>query len=284
MYIRPQDAKNFYRALDHQGVNFKSLDKKQTMATKSVTAEIDTLRRDKTQKRIDVDLSLPPARPLHQFELGFSDRDVLFDVLKLTFSYLDRDQSGFSAPERVRVEAFIRLFIPLLLGVPHSEMELNLAQLDEKLDIEGDVVEEEPEHEVESDPENASDAESVEPADHSDGGSSTGKRNGVNRRGGAADLRKRLLTHVATTTGRGSPKKPSSRAPSPAEDEEDASLAAAADLDEQAWLHLEEGSAGDVIDDATLPRRFNFFASSSFYCLARMIHVRSLFVASCCLC
>ena len=246
------------------------------MATKSITAEIDNLRRDKTQKRINVDTSLPPVRPLHQFELGFSDRDVLFDVLKLTFSYLDRDQSGFSAPERVRVEALIRLFIPLLMGVSHAEMEANLAQLDEKLEIDGDAVEEEPEPEVESDPENPSDAESVEPADHSDGGSSTGKNNGVNRRGGAADLRKRLLTHVATTTGRGSPKKPSSRAPSPTEDDEDSLLAAAVALDEQAWLHHEEASAGDVIDDASVPRRFNFFASSSFYCLARMIHVRPI--------
>ena len=61
-----------------------------------------------------------------------ADRDVLFDVLKLCFSFLDRDQSGTSAPERARVEAFLRLFVPLFFGVPHSDMEANLAHSNER--------------------------------------------------------------------------------------------------------------------------------------------------------
>lgn len=274
-----QDAKNFYRSLDHQGVTFKAVDKKATTTSKSLTSELEALKRDGQQKRLDLPLSSPPLRPLHQFELGLPDRDVLFDILKLTFSFLDRDQNGFSAPERARVEAFLRLFVPLLFGVPHADMEANLAHADDLLDQEEEL-----------------DSDAEFDSGHEGGGSSSMKRNGssstplsVNKKGGAADLRKRLLTHAAATSARtkngggGGDESPSATGD---EKEEvnglniNGASPAVGDLGEQTWIQLmietEDGERS--IDNPMPERRFNFFTNTTFYCLVRTIHV-SFFIS-----
>ncbi|GAA6009510.1 hypothetical protein JCM11491_003584 [Sporobolomyces phaffii] len=302
---REVDAKNFYRALDHQSIPFKAVDKKTTTTSKALTNEIETLRRDKLQKRFDVPTTKPflkesastitatpavnpalaarsdspPLRPLHQFEFHMSDRSVLFDVLKLTFSYLDRDQSGFSVPERARVEAFLRLFVPLLWGVEKDELEENLGPSahDDAADIDED------DGDIDQDGTNAgSDGETSSVGAETDGSTPVGGgggRRGINgatshKRGGAADLRKRLLQHAAATAARrsaangGGPPEPS------AADELPLGM-----LGETNWIHLSETKEGDSADKAGSadepldPRKFSFFTNSTFYCLVRVMHV-----------
>jgi paired amphipathic helix protein Sin3a len=277
------------------------------MTSKSLTTEIEQLRRTHTQKRLNLSpilssasssslsTSIAPLRPLHQFELGLPDRDILFDVLKLTFSFLDRDQSGYSGPERARVEAFLRLFVPLLLGVPHAEMEANLAHSNEvPEEVEGDhedeaeaeanheaeVEENESEAEgghhvngVESDVESSNGTEVSEAGARSPSGKSNG--NGVNKKGGAADLRKRLLVHAATTAGRELPSGASSVASGSRDvSPEEAGTSQGCDL---SFVQLDEiigaKKAGEL--EGAEERRFNFFTNSTFYCLVRIIHVRS---------
>ncbi|GAA5824019.1 hypothetical protein JCM3770_004993, partial [Rhodotorula araucariae] len=301
---REVDAKNFYRALDHQGIPFKAMDKKTTTTSKSLIGEIEALRREKQIKRYDhpahperqhasqpvaaityptdvASTSLPPPlRPLHQFELFMSDRTVLFDVLKLTFSYLDRDASGFSAPERARVEAFLRLFVPLLWGVEHDAMEsaLGAAQND---DADGD------EDDADTEAGDATDADesgvegatdvSTPAGGASPGGAAGGRKAArATKRGGAADLRRRTLLHAALaqrlTGASGLNGRSASRAGSPADDDDLGRLA------ETTWISLEEThkdgspvlppSADEVLE----PRRFSFFANSTFYCLVRVMH------------
>ncbi|KPV76505.1 uncharacterized protein RHOBADRAFT_52502 [Rhodotorula graminis WP1] len=318
---REVDAKNHYRALDHQGIPFKAIDKKTTTTSKSLTAEIESLRRDKQMKRYDVPghavpqhpsqpvaavthptdavaASLPPPlRPRHQFELHMANRGVLFDVLKLTLSYLDRDASGFSAPERARVEAFLRLFVPLLWGIGHDAMEaaLGAAQHDD-----ADVDEDE----LETEAGDATDADEsgVENASEAGGSSTPGPGSATTtatatatagkkaapptKRGGAADLRRRTLLHAAlaqrqpgaggngaaTTNGRVGG---GGRGGSPATDGSDDDLGR---LVEATWISLEEtredGSAVEPPsgDEVLEPRRYSFFANSTFYCLVRVMH------------
>lgn len=311
---REVDAKNFYRALDHQGIPFKAIDKKTTTTSKSLTAEIETLRRDKQMKRYDVpghrqpqhasqpvaaithptdaaSASLPPPlRPLHQFELHMSNRGVLFDVLKLTLSYLDRDASGFSAPERARVEAFLRLFVPLLWGVEHDAMEaaLGAAQHD-------DADADEDEAETEAGDATDADESGADGASEAGGGSTpsaaaAGKKSAPIKRGGAADLRRRTLLHAAlaqrlhgangsgaaATNGRAG----GSRGGSPTTDDSDE----LGRLVEATWISLEEtredGSAvtPPSADEVLEPRKFSFFANATFYCLVRVMHVRDTFL------
>ncbi|BGP46609.1 hypothetical protein JCM10450v2_002456 [Rhodotorula kratochvilovae] len=299
---REVDAKNFYRALDHQGIPFKAMDKKTTTTSKSLTGEIEALRRDKQIKRYDhpahperqhasqpvaaityptdaASTSLPPPlRPLHQFELFMTDRSVLFDVLKLTFSYLDRDASGFSAPERARVEAFLRLFVPLLWGVPHDAMEaaLGAAQTDDA-DVDEDEAETEAGDATDADESGVEGA--LSDASPSAPSPAAGKKAArATKRGGAADLRRRTLLHAALAqrlpgaSGAGVNGRSASRAGSPAEDDELGRLA------ETTWISLEEtredGSAvlPPSADEVLEPRRFSFFANSTFYCLVRVMH------------
>ncbi|SCV74211.1 BQ2448_6643 [Microbotryum intermedium] len=252
---REVDVKNYYRALDHQGILFKALDKKATMTSKALTNEVEALRRDRTQKRTDLDSDVV-LRPLHQFVFGMADRDVLFDVIKLTFSYLDREQSGYSVPERARLEAFVRLFIPLLFDIPQAEMDANLAPQDESQDAPGD----DDDIESEADGENEKEASSA---------SSSNKRNGVNKKGGAADLRKRLLKHVASS----SRQKAGSRSGSPNGFDDLLGSLPPGTLGEQKWIQLSSESDADAAAEApSSPRRYNFFANACFYCLIRMLH------------
>lgn len=210
-----------------------------------------------------------PLRPLHQFELGMGDRDVLFDILKLTFSFLDRNQAAYSAPERVRLEAFLRLFVPLLFGVPHADMEANLAHSDET--HENEVEEDEAESELDAASDNdASGSEAGEPVPNGHSGPSlNGKaKNGLHK---VADLRKRVLAHAATTSARS---KPPSRGGSPTDEGGSTPVGV---LGEQTWINLTEAREGEMASDEPLEvRRFNFFANSTFYCLVRVIHVRFL--------
>lgn len=295
---REVDAKNYYRALDHQAIPFKALDKKTTTTSKSLTGEIETLRTKKQIKRFDipgVDIarhasqasgaityptdsispSLPaPLRPLHQFELHMTDRSVLFDVLKLTVSYLDRDQSNYSAPERARVENFLRLFVPMLWGVPQEEMEANLGPSQHSDQLEADE-----EAETDADAATETDSAAGDAGEGSEDGasSSTSQRKPVGKRG-AADLRKRLLVHAAATVGRagnlpGMNGKSGSRAASPSD--EGSELGKLADA---LWIRLTETAADEQPveppspDLVIEPRRYNFFANSTFYCLVRIIH------------
>jgi paired amphipathic helix protein Sin3a len=207
-----------------------------------------------------------------------TDRSVLFDVLKLTVSYLDRDQSNYSAPERARVENFLRLFVPLLWGVPQEEMEANLGPSQHSDQLEADE-----EAETDADAATETDSAAGDAGEGSEDGasSSTSQRKPVGKRG-AADLRKRLLVHAAATVGRagnlpGMNGKPGSRAASPSD--EGSELGKLADA---LWIRLTETAAdGQPVEppspDLVIePRRYNFFANSTFYCLVRIVHVRLL--------
>lgn len=254
--------------MDHQSIPFKAIDKKVTTTSKSLTTEIETLRREKQQKILDRD-STTSLRPHHQFEFGMPDREVLFDVLKLCFSFLDRDQSGTSAPERARVEAFLRLFVPLLFDVPHLEMEANLAHSDEVAENEDEEGESELGTGDSLDGTNSNGNESR----NSNGGNSKNNSNGINKRGGAADLRKRLLTHAATAAARNL--KQTSGTSSDIVDDNI--------LGEQTWIRLSEAK-DEVEMECDSPveeiRRYHFFANSTLYCLVRILQVSFIYLLS----
>ncbi|KAM0788552.1 hypothetical protein ACM66B_001678 [Microbotryomycetes sp. NB124-2] len=259
---REVDVKNFYRALDHQGIPFKAVDKKATTTSKALTNEIEQLRQDKQSKRIDTS-SAQALRSMHQFELGFQNKDVFWDVFKLVFSFLDRDTSGYSAPERARVETFIRYFVPLIFDIPREEAEANLAPLQEGENGFGE--EGQPENKEGTAPEgDGNDADGSDSATPTSGGARRG--GSLNKRGGAADLRRRLLKHSAGHKGS------RSRANSPVEEGfTDSSRVA---LGEQTWIIL-----GDSVEQEVAPmneplpeRRLNFFTNSTFYCLVRLLH------------
>lgn len=297
---REIDAKNWYRALDHQSVPFKTNDKKNLSGRTLITA-IEDLRNSRQQQRVAADTAnahfIPPERSQHQFELRMNDKKVLFDVIRLIFSYLGRVQSAYSLPERERVEGSIRIIVQLVLGITQSEMNepLGLWQ---------------PEHaDEDSDSEDtgqASEAGGSTGDDHSGPASTLGE---VRRRGvkaSAADLRRRLL---ASTVNGGLPEAPlehgfHSGGPGPksnseisnSEEQTKTSILAGQKepTSEPTWVQAssdpvasssngtgqaspsKEPSSQQKPDGSSATRRYNFFANDSFYCFFRVFHVSRL--------
>jgi paired amphipathic helix protein Sin3a len=119
---RQVDARNFYKSLDHTGINFKQNDKK-TITNKAFFTELEGVREQQQQQAREK--SRTRARPActrgslgFQLTYSFADSGVLYDALKLVYSYLDHNQATYSLLERRSVERFLRAFMPLLCMLP----------------------------------------------------------------------------------------------------------------------------------------------------------------------
>ena len=96
---REIDAKNFYKSLDHQGINFKNNDKKSLMS-KTLIQEAETLYRERREKP-------NKSLPKHHLSLKVDDADIQRDIVQLMLSYLEK-ASQFSAEDITRVEEFVK--------------------------------------------------------------------------------------------------------------------------------------------------------------------------------
>ncbi|WWC68464.1 uncharacterized protein I206_102392 [Kwoniella pini CBS 10737] len=300
---REQDAKNFYKALDHQGVQFKTSDKK-TLMQKSLVAEIEAKRREQQNVRSAL---LDPrswrAKPQIAFEV--KDIEVLKDSIKLIISYLDRVGNSLSTQDQNRVERLLRDFVPALFMQDKDEFDAEFG--DEDGDTPGDDSDE-----SDGDVSMADDDEAASVA-------STSKKAGANKKAShhAADLRKKLLKSQNDVAGRekrgstmtpgpGEVDTPVERAPSvegtpmtengdraetplpvPADPAEVAEAVekdkAGAEASEQTWVQIdglaESRAASEKSSDAGIPpaqktiRKGNFFANTHFYVLIRLIQI-----------
>ena len=290
---REQDAKNFYKALDHQGVAFKNNDKR-ILAPKSLIAEIEARKREVTSvRRVSKVIRISP-----HFRFDFADIEVVKDVMKLLISYLDRIGNNLTSSDKDRIERQIRDFIPLLLNLDKDEF-----------DAEFGVANHTP------DDDEASETSSVADEDES---SSVATGTGATKRKGkgapAGDLRKKLLKSVqegrqragTSTPGpedhdepdmNGGTETPATEraetpVPMPADPEAVAKAVekdkAVAEAGEQVWVNIEKPeqsessqASGMDVDGAIEPdekkekshRKLFFFANNNFYVLVRLIQV-----------
>lgn len=306
---REVDAKNFYRSLDHQGMTFKNNDKK-TTTSKFLLAEIETLRRESQQKRISLSAdssTFPqsPLRPKHQFEMHIDDTAVLFDVLKLAFSFLDRANTPYTSKERTAIEGTLRKLVPLMFCLDEKEIEANLAPA---ITFDGDA----PNGDAPLENGIDSDAEDSAMSDTNPSASDTSALAAPTLKRGkksVKDLRKKLLT-----TGINGTPHPDKEGGSSSESESAAAKEKklASVLDEGSWISASSvpwpstSAAQDVPMTPTSPKkrnpmqspergasrsdpvqelnkegeaRYNFFASQPFYCFTRLFHVSRLYAA-----
>jgi paired amphipathic helix protein Sin3a len=250
---REVDARNYSKSLDHQGILFKTADKK-AITTKAFVNQIETAREEQMAKRASlIDPLFARTRPRHQLEFVMDDTQVLQDALKLTFSFLDRTQGQINFAERKRIEGFLRSFVPLFFML--DPVAFNAAFV---------VVQETADSEL------SDDASVVDDGEVSSVGSTSSRAGGKNRRNGAAtgsaagsDLRKKLLkSEQAKSSNRktrnyGSPSV--SRLPSPVPMDEDAQP---------------ETSALPQV--RRTPQRNTFFTNTISYTLLRLLEVGGL--------
>ncbi|KAJ2493505.1 hypothetical protein IWW37_000594 [Coemansia sp. RSA 2050] len=119
---RENDAKNYYRALDHQGLTFKSVDRK-NISPKQLIAEIETRRREQqslTDEGGARSLNRKVAMALrhrYQLEYQFSVPTVIADVINAILAHVGRHNSQFAPPEKEQMEKFFHELFGGLLGV-----------------------------------------------------------------------------------------------------------------------------------------------------------------------
>ncbi|RDB18702.1 Paired amphipathic helix protein pst1 [Hypsizygus marmoreus] len=245
---REVDARNYTKSLDHQCIEFKAADKK-AITSKAFVNQIEAAREEQMVKRASlIDPLFARTRPRHQLEFVVDDVAVLQDVLKLTFSFLDRTQAQINFAERKRIEGFLRSFVPLFFLLDPVAFNSSFVIVQEAVD--SDM---------------SDDHSSVVDDAEVSSNASSGSRGGRNSRKGGGlssggDLRKKLLkSEQAKSTNR---KTRAQEAASPAVSR----LASPVLPDDD--IH------GDTLAQGRrMSRRSIFFTNTTFYTLLRLIEV-----------
>ncbi|KAK9242525.1 hypothetical protein V1506DRAFT_509342 [Lipomyces tetrasporus] len=245
---RETEARVFYKSLDHQGLTFKQADKK-TLTTKFLVNEIDMIKKEQLNKRLN---PLTPG-PKYQMQCVFENSETINDVIRLVNCHLEHSTT-FSSNDREKMDGFVKAFIPLFFGIHIPES-----------------VEETP------------DESQTNSADEdTDGSTLSFKRSRPIRDG---DLLRDVLKK--SRHGRSKPNKDedNSREPTPEvsadatpypEVPDELQIPEAAEK-AQIWIqHVTKEQNGDGLD-APNPdgkrAKFNLFANTTIYCFFRLFHI-----------
>ncbi|KAL7423639.1 hypothetical protein Q5752_001220 [Cryptotrichosporon argae] len=283
---REQDAKNFYKALDHQGVVFKTTDKK-TIAAKSLIAEIEARRRDQTNARKALMHPRTPVRQRHQFEFEFKDVDVIKDMLKLVIGYLDR-ANALAASDKEKIEHHLRDFVPAFFLFDKDEFDADFGDVDHQgtesdsaPDSDGDVSMADDDGKKKTP--NASNSDSLrkkllkaaKDRKRDDTGTPVpaGEHDDVSAEGTpATELGERAETPLPP------PADPETVAEAVEKDK------VTADASEQTWVQIDTpadpaaaaataSTASSPVDKPKPARKANFFANNHYYVLIRLVQI-----------
>lgn len=247
---REIEAKNYYKALDHQGTSFKANDKKQ-IATKSLVTEIETLRKEGTERNIGSNSKVTAtSKTRYQFEFTFDNEETFKDAVRMVLSYLDKS-AGHTSHDSEKMEKLLRTFLPLVFDLDPEKFKADPVPAGE--DDAGD-----------------------EDVDMSDDDATAAPK------AAARDLRKDVLKQNAekrdngdTTIVKAEPNdetSPSSPAPS---------VKSNGVEDPSTWIQMTgtDGAADAVatpvpakgVDEKR--QSFNFFANNAFYCFFRLFQL-----------
>ncbi|KIJ63064.1 hypothetical protein HYDPIDRAFT_93065 [Hydnomerulius pinastri MD-312] len=256
---REVDARNYHKSLDHQGINFKTADKK-AITAKAFVSQIEAARDEQMDKRASyIDPLFARTRPRHQLAYEMEDEGVLQDVIKMTLSLLDRTQGQINVADRKKIETFLRSFIPLFFAIDNEAFNRAFVATQEM--VEGEIADD-----------GSSVADDAETASLASGSLSRAGGSRSHRKGGGVssggDLRKKLLkSEQAKSTSR---KTRAQDGPSPAP-----SRPASPALPDAMMVDDAEGKAEG--EGASQPRpatrKHVFFCNNVFYVLLRLLEV-----------
>ncbi|OBZ85577.1 putative Xaa-Pro aminopeptidase P [Choanephora cucurbitarum] len=243
---REIEIKNFYKALDYQGVLFKSSDRKE-MSVKHLVTEIECLHHDAVSRRDP------------QFIFEFKNKKIFKDVTRVLYSYFER-QTTYGHDDCEVMKAFIEMFLPVFFNVPDVLPEPDqLLQSDLLLEEEDEEVDEE---EVDEEPEEDDEDNDTQNSYDSSAESSRSTRRYTRRQTGrrsprhkpADDDHQRLLKDVLTKTMKTPIEKTAKKESFMVEQEDD---------DEEE----EEGNGQKQ------HKIYNLFGNTPFYCFFRLFQI-----------
>lgn len=113
---RELEQKVYYKSLDHLGLTFKQADKK-LLTTKQLLSEISSIKVDQTNKRIH---PLTP-KPKSQLDFEINDREVLYDILDLVFTFV-KTNASYSNSDKIKLDHFFKAFISLFFSYPIKDV------------------------------------------------------------------------------------------------------------------------------------------------------------------
>lgn len=119
---REMEQKVFYKSLDHLGLTFKQSDKK-LLTTKQLVSEISTVKVEQQNKRLH---PLTP-KPQEQLNYEFEDFDILMDIFKLAYVFINRS-SSYSANDREKLCQFFQFFLSRFFNIPTEKIQEALSE------------------------------------------------------------------------------------------------------------------------------------------------------------
>ncbi|EHS63440.1 uncharacterized protein PGTG_21572 [Puccinia graminis f. sp. tritici CRL 75-36-700-3] len=128
---REVDGKNYWKALDHQGISFKAVDKKM-IGNRNLVSEIELIKREQQQKqKLLLNPSMIRFLPKHQLELQLQNVEVFYDVLKILIHFLDHvsNSTGLDDTDKDRIEAQLKLIVTSFFNIPEDEFDKHLTPL-----------------------------------------------------------------------------------------------------------------------------------------------------------
>jgi paired amphipathic helix protein Sin3a len=123
--------KNFAKALDHQGINFKLADRK-SIIQKSLVSEIEVLQMEQKEKRSSL-------ANRYQFDFVFKNREMFQHVHQVLFNYIETSAT-ISTAEEEKIKSLLVDFVPkYFLFKEPDQNGTEDGSKDENMDIDEDI-------------------------------------------------------------------------------------------------------------------------------------------------
>lgn len=242
---RDQIHKQFWKSLDHQGINARNMDKK-NFQQKTLTSEIQAKYEEAKKNRENGVTS-----DRHQLEYRFHDLDVIADATRLVLVSLESERTQFNAGEQERIRAWFTDFVPRFFGL---DTEKFLEQMDTEVARNRDHDDGVDGHE----------SDAPAPAKGKSGRKSDWlRRQALERRHGKEDS-------VASASKESTPMP---GATSEVEMEDDTTSSDLVDGPQQPWMNLanvDHSVRHLAMDEAYEHTTFNLYANANIYCFFRL--------------
>lgn len=260
--------KNYWKSLDHMGINARAADKKQFMA-KTLNSEIHTKYEEQRQHR---GLS-GVVMPKYQFEYFFEDNAVVLDACRLLVVFI-MTATNYNGADRQKLEMFIKDFVTRFFDIPQEKFEEDMSIISTRL--------------INDEERQETGAAFAEPASGRNRPTTTVKKTDLLR--GVLD-RSRVIKHVnndSEGTGFSGSKETTPEVSSAMEEDADGTIegstenADTRDPNEDNWVQLPEaGRAHQAISLARdIPRNepygretYSLYCSTTIYCFFRMFQI-----------
>ena len=135
---REQINKQFWRSLDHQGINVKNTDKK-AILQKTLISEIQAKWEEQRKKR---DAGFSQLK--HQLEYTFSSPDVILDATRLVLVGLEADRHNYNTSDQTKIRNFFLDFIPKFFSMEKQQFDNLVLDSPEVVRLNDEVEEDRP--------------------------------------------------------------------------------------------------------------------------------------------